>query len=81
VPFNQQQAQTIAQWAQKHHINANQPCPACTSTQWAFVDIISVGLSQQPGVLDMGQAGPRMLRRLCSTCGFVMMFDADAVGV
>jgi hypothetical protein len=81
VSFNHLQAQIIQQWTQQHHIDPNQPCPVCTGTQWAFTDIVTVGLSPQPGVVEMGHAGPRMLRRLCTACTYHMLFDADAVGV
>jgi hypothetical protein len=78
---NQQQVQTINNWFQQHGVSANLPCPACNGTTWTPTDIISTGLSPQRGAVQMGNAGPRMLRRVCNNCAFVMLFDANAIGI
>jgi hypothetical protein len=61
---------------------AVRPCPMCLARTWENRDIIVVSLSPGGDITD--KAGPgaerRMLRRICK-CGYVQLFDADAIGV
>lgn len=74
------QQNAIQHWMQQRNINPNASCAGCNGVAWEFADIIGVNAAMQAGFAISGQQN-RMLRRRCTACGFISLFDAAVVGV
>jgi hypothetical protein len=62
------------EWAKKHNIGC--PLAACGALNWQTGELINC-----QGTSDGRAVSTRMVQVFCGVCGYVLLFNADIVGV
>ncbi len=55
-------------------------CPACGDDGWRFAEAAYVRALLEAGDMDLTE-GKGVVRVSCGNCGYVMLFDAETVGI
>jgi predicted nucleic-acid-binding Zn-ribbon protein len=55
-------------------------CPACGDDRWRFAEAAYVRALLEAGEADLTE-GKGVVRVSCGNCGYVMLFDAETVGI
>ncbi|MGC1273135.1 MAG: hypothetical protein WBC44_05470 [Planctomycetaceae bacterium] len=66
------------EWAQRHGIGHD--CPACGAQRWQTGEIIAAPVAPSPEHA-LPERRTRMVQVFCGACGYLLLFDADTVGV
>ncbi len=77
MPLNQLQQQTLKDWMRSKAILQ---CPACGSDRWRFAEAAYVRALLEAGEADLTE-GRGVVKLSCDNCGYMMLFDAERVGI
>ena len=78
MPLNQLQQQTLKDWIRSKAISQ---CPACGDADgWRFAEASYVRALLEEGESDLTEH-KGVVKISCGTCGYVMLFDAETVGI
>ncbi len=77
MPLNEIQGRTLKDWMRSKAILQ---CPACGDTGWRFAEAAYVRALLEPGDADLTE-DKGVVKVLCDNCGYMMLFDAEAVGI
>jgi predicted nucleic-acid-binding Zn-ribbon protein len=77
MPLNPEQSQILEKWM---HSKAIVQCPACGDNSWRFADASYVRALLEEGEPDLTE-GAGVVRVTCGNCGYVMLFDAETLGI
>ncbi len=55
-------------------------CPACGDDGWRFTEAAYVRALLEAGDMDLTE-GKGVVKVSCGNCGYVMLFDAETVGI
>ena len=55
-------------------------CPACGDDRWRFAEAAYVRALLEAGEADLTE-GKGVVKVTCGNCGYVMLFDAEMVGI
>ena len=55
-------------------------CPACGDDRWRFAEAAYVRALLEAGEADLTE-GKGVVKVTCGNCGYVMLFDAETVGI
>ena len=78
MPLNEpQQQQHLQRWMRSKAIIQ---CPACGDTEWQLAKASYVRALLEEGEPDLAE-DKRVVRISCGTCGHVMLFDAETLGI
>ncbi len=55
-------------------------CPACGDDRWRFAEASYVRALLEAGEADLTE-GKGVVKVTCGNCGYVMLFDAETVGI
>jgi predicted RNA-binding Zn-ribbon protein involved in translation (DUF1610 family) len=77
MPLNEIQRRTLKDWMRSKAILQ---CPACGDTGWRFAEGTYVRALLEPGDADLTE-DKGVVKVLCDNCGYMMLFDAEAVGI
>ncbi len=77
MPLNPSQRRTLEDWMRSKAIIQ---CPACGETGWRFAEAVYVR-----ALLEMNEANLTedrgVVKLSCGNCGYVMLFDAETLGI
>ncbi len=77
MPLNQLQQQTLKDWMRSKAIIQ---CPACAEDRWRFAEASYLRALLEAGEADLGE-DKGVVKIVCDNCGYVMLFDAETVGI
>ena len=77
MPLNPEQSQILEKWM---HSKAIVQCPACGDNSWRFAEASYVRALLEEGEPDLTE-GEGVVRVTCGNCGYVMLFDAEKLGI
>ena len=77
MPLNQLQQQTLKDWMRSKAIVQ---CPACGGDRWRFAEAAYVRALLEAGEADLTE-GRGVVKLSCDNCGYMMLFDAERVGI
>lgn len=77
MPLSSEQSQILERWM---HSKAIVQCPACGDRSWVFSKASYVRALLEAGDTDLTE-GEGIVRLSCGNCGYVMLFDAETVGI
>jgi ribosomal protein S27E len=77
VSLNPSQRQVLQEWMRSKAIVQ---CPACGDAQWQFSEASYVRALLEQGEADLAE-DRGVVRISCATCGYVMLLDAETVGL
>jgi predicted nucleic-acid-binding Zn-ribbon protein len=77
MPLNPEQSQILEKWM---HSKAIVQCPACGDNSWKFAEASYVRALLEAGEPDLTE-GEGVVRVTCGNCGYVMIFDAETLGI
>jgi len=77
MPLNPEQSQILERWM---HSKAIVQCPACGDNSWQFTEASYVRALLEAGEPDLTEGGG-VVRVTCGNCGYVMLFDAEMLGI
>jgi predicted nucleic-acid-binding Zn-ribbon protein len=77
MPLNPEQSQILEKWM---HSKAIVQCPACGDNSWQFAEASYVRALLEEGEPDLTE-GAGVVRVTCGNCGYVMLFDAETLGI
>ena len=77
MPLSPIQAQALERWMRSKVIVQ---CPACGESRWRFSEAGYVRGLLEHGEPDLVE-DKGVVKILCNNCGYVMLFDAEAVGI
>lgn len=77
MTLNPQQRQILERWMRSKAIVG---CPACGDGNWRFAEAIYLRALLEEGDTDLTEAGG-VIKLSCGNCGYVMLFDAEALGI
>ena len=77
MPLDQLQQQALKDWMRSKAIVQ---CPACGGGRWRFSEAAYVRGLLEHGEPDLAE-DKGVVKILCDNCGYVMLFDAEAVGI
>jgi predicted nucleic-acid-binding Zn-ribbon protein len=77
MPLNPEQSQILEKWM---HSKAIVQCPACGDNSWRFAEASYVRALLEEGEPDLTE-GAGVVRVTCGNCGYVMLFDAETLGI
>jgi hypothetical protein len=77
MPLNQLQQQTLKDWMRSKAILQ---CPACGGDTWRFTEAAYVRALLEAGEADLTE-GRGVVKLSCDNCGYMMLFDAERVGI
>jgi ribosomal protein S27AE len=77
MPLNPEQSQILEKWM---HSKAIVQCPACGDNSWRFAEASYVRALLEEGEPDLTE-GAGVVRVSCGNCGYVVLFDAEALGI
>ena len=77
MPLSSGQRQVLERWMRSKAIIQ---CPACGETQWQFTEAAYVRALLEAGEADLAE-GKGVVKVSCGDCGYVMLFDAEHLGI
>ena len=77
MPLNPEQSQILEKWM---HSKAIVQCPACGANSWKLAEASYVRALLEAGEPDLTE-GEGVVRVTCGNCGYVMLFDAETLGI
>ena len=77
MPLNQLQQQTLKEWMRSKAILQ---CPACGDDRWRFAEAAYLRALLEAGDADLTE-GRGVVKLSCDDCGYMMLFDAERVGI
>ena len=77
MPLSEPQRQHLEEWMRSKAIVQ---CPACGDAQWQFSEAGYVRALLEQGEADLAE-DRGVVRISCGTCGYVMLLDAETVGI
>lgn len=77
MTLNDRQRTILEDWLRSRAIVQ---CPACGSTERGFDEATYVRALLEEGDADLTEGGG-VVKVHCGTCGFVMLFDAEMLGI
>ncbi len=77
MPLSSKQRQILERWMRSKVIIQ---CPACGEDRWRFAEASYVRALLEAGEADLGE-DKGVVKILCDNCGYVMLFDAETVGI
>jgi len=77
MPFRDQDLQAVKDHLTKH---APDSCSICGGTSWTDQPDLGAVVTQHDGGVNMLNT-LQVLQLVCDNCGYVVMFDAEKVGV
>ncbi len=77
MPLNASQRRTLKDWIRSKAIVQ---CPACGEDGWSFAEAAYVRALLETGDADLTE-DKGVLKLLCGNCGYVVLFDAETVGI
>ena len=77
MPLNPSQRRMLENWMRSKAILL---CPACGDDRWRFAEAAYVRALLEAGDMDLTE-GKGVVKVTCGNCGYVMLFDAETVGI
>ncbi len=77
MPLSEPQRQHLQSWMRSKAIVQ---CPACGDARWQFSEASYVRALLEQGEPDLAE-DRGVVRISCGTCGYVMLLDAETVGI
>ena len=77
MPLNAVQRRVLEEWMASKAIIK---CPACGQDKWRLADAAYVRALLEEGDPDLTE-GAGIVRVSCGNCGYVALFDAEALGI
>ena len=77
MPLNAPQRRTLEEWMRSKAIVQ---CPACEATRWRFAEAVYLGALLEEGEANLTE-DRGVVKVCCASCGHVLLFDAEAVGI
>ena len=77
MPLSEPQRQHLQKWMRSKAIIQ---CPACGDQQWQFAQASYVRALLEQGEADLAE-DRGVVRILCGNCGYVMLLDAETLGI
>jgi ribosomal protein S27AE len=77
MPLSEPQRQHLQNWMRSKAIVQ---CPACGDARWQFSEASYVRALLEQGEADLAE-DRGVVRISCGTCGYVMLLDAETVGI
>ena len=77
MPLNAPQRRTLEDWMRSKAIVQ---CPACGDVRWRFAEAVYLGALLEEGDANLTE-DKGVVKVCCGNCGYVLLFDAEAVGI
>ena len=77
MALNQVQQQTLKDWMRSKAIIQ---CPACGDDRWRFAEAAYLRALLEAGEADLTE-GRGVVKLSCDNCGYMMLFDAQTLGI
>ncbi len=77
MPLSETQQQRLENWMRSKAIIQ---CPACGDARWQFVEAAYIRALLEQGEPDLAE-DKGVVKVSCGNCGYVMLFDAEALGI
>ena len=77
MSLSETQQQRLENWMRSKAIIQ---CPACGDAQWQFAEAAYIRALLEQGEPDLTE-DRGVVRVSCGNCGYVMLFDAEALGI
>jgi len=77
MTLSPEQRRTLENWMRSKAILQ---CPACGDSRWRFAEAAYVRALLETGDADLTE-DKGVLKLLCGNCGYVLLFDAETVGI
>ena len=77
MPLNPSQRRTLENWMRSKAVLL---CPACGDDRWRFAEAAYVRALLEAGEADLTE-GKGVVKVTCGKCGYVMLLDAEMVGI
>ena len=77
MPLSADQSRILERWMRSKAIVQ---CPACGDNSWKFAEASYVRALLEEGDPDLTE-GAGIVRVSCGNCGYVALFDAEALGI
>ena len=77
MPLSPPQRRTLEDWMRSKAIVQ---CPACRAARWRFAQAVYLGTLLEEGDPNLTE-DEGVVKVCCGTCGHVLLFDAEAVGI
>ena len=77
MPLNPSQQQTLGDWMRSKGI---MQCPACGEDKWQFAEAAYIRALLEADDVDLTE-GRGVVKISCGNCGYVMLLDAETVGI
>jgi predicted nucleic-acid-binding Zn-ribbon protein len=77
MPLSDMQRQLLENWMRTKAIIQ---CPACGDSQWEFAQAAYIRALLEEGEADLAE-DRGVVRVTCGNCGYLMLFDAETLGI
>jgi predicted nucleic-acid-binding Zn-ribbon protein len=77
MPLNPHQRRSLENWMR---MKAIIQCPACGNDKWRFAEASYLRALLEAGEEDLTE-GEGVVKVSCDNCGYVMLFDAEKLGL
>lgn len=77
MPLNPEQRKILEGWMRS---KAVVQCPACGDSSWRFAEASYVRALLEADKTDLAE-GEGVVKVSCGNCGYVALFDAEALGI
>jgi predicted nucleic-acid-binding Zn-ribbon protein len=77
MPLSDMQRQLLENWMRTKAIIQ---CPACGDSQWEFAQAAYIRALLEEGEADLAE-DRGVVRISCGNCGYLMLFDAETLGI
>ncbi|HEY6751143.1 MAG TPA: hypothetical protein VI027_07455 [Rubrobacteraceae bacterium] len=77
MTLSPEQRSTLENWMRSKAILQ---CPTCEDSRWRFAEAAYVRALLEAGDADLTE-DKGVLKLLCGNCGYVVLFDAETVGI
>ena len=77
MPLNAPQRRTLEDWMRSKAIVQ---CPACGDSSWRFAEASYVRALLEAESTDLAE-GEGVVKVSCGNCGYVVLFDAETLGI
>jgi predicted nucleic-acid-binding Zn-ribbon protein len=77
MPLNPEQSKILEDWMRSKAIVQ---CPACGDSSWRFAEASYVRALLEAESTDLAE-GEGVVKVSCGNCGYVMLFDAQTLGI
>jgi predicted RNA-binding Zn-ribbon protein involved in translation (DUF1610 family) len=77
MPLSPPQRRILEEWMRSMAIVQ---CPACGAARWRFAEAVYLGTLLEEGEANLTE-DEGVVKVCCGTCGHVLLFDAEAVGI